>query len=732
MSGLNFDITEQKEIEDTHRAREERPDWARQASPGLTGRSFSEVMAEQAEARRRLALSEACFRTVFENAAAGMAQVGPGGALLAVNKRLCEMLGYSAAELLTKRFHDITHPEDLEANLTYVQRLLDGVADTYSMEKRYQRKDGSIFWARLTAGCLRKADRAVDFFINVVQDISERKRAEIALRESEERLAAALRAGKLGVYDYDPRTGLIEWDSTLRQIWGVPAGETVTLETFEAGLHPEDLAPVRAAMSRSYEPDGTRHYDAEYRVINRVDGSVRWVFADGDVFFDGETPCRMVGIARDITESRRAKDRLRESEERLAAALRAGKLGVHDYDPRTGLIKWDATLRRLWGVSDGEIVTIETLKPAFHPDDLATVREAIARSFDPDGTRHYEGEYRVVNRIDGSIRWVFADGDVSFDGETPCRIVGIAQDITERKNAKEALRESEKRLRYALNAASAGIWDWDIRSGNAHWSPEDYALYGREQTGAPVTYSDWESCLHPDDREAANLAVSRALAGEVPEYRNEFRVIHPDGTVRWLLALGQVDREADGTPSRMVGINLDITERKLTDEALRASEERYRGIFQNAGTGIAIADLDGHFQSCNPAYTRMIGYSLDELHALSFPDLVHPADREENLLQIRRLIAQEISSFEFVNRKIGKHGKPIWVHKHVSLLRDRAGTPASIISLVTDITERKQHEEQIALLLREVTHRLIDLLPLCSHRVAHRRQDAAGVRAALR
>src|SRR5258708_1225243 len=153
-------------------------------------------------------------------------------------------------------------------------------------------------------------------------------------------------------------------------------------------------------------------------------------------------------------------------------------------------------------------------------------------------------------------------------------------------------------------------------------------------------------------------------------------------------------------------------ERHRNDEALRESEERYKGIYQHASMGIAIWDLDGRMVSCNPAYSDMRGYSEDELRGLSFEAIVHPEDRERHACVVKKLISQQIPSFEIENRCLSKEGKVSWVHKHVSLLRDGAGRAANIITLATNVTERKQHEEQIDLLLREVNHRSKNLLSL--------------------
>ena len=191
----------------------------------------------------------------------------------------------------------------------------------------------------------------------------------------------------------------------------------------------------------------------------------------------------------------------------------------------------------------------------------------------------------------------------------------------------------------------------------------------------------------------------------------EYRMRRKDGSWVWLLSRERVfTREPDGKPLQILGVATDITARKHFEEQLLASEERFRGIFENAPTGISISDIDGNFVQCNPAYEKILGYGLEELRNASFTMLVHPDDRAANLAQMERLVRQEIPYFEIFNRSIHKSGRIVWVHKFVLMLKDREGRPVNIVALVTDMTERKRQEEQIRLLMREVNHRSKNLL----------------------
>ena len=160
-----------------------------------------------------------------------------------------------------------------------------------------------------------------------------------------------------------------------------------------------------------------------------------------------------------------------------------------------------------------------------------------------------------------------ADGSVEY-------VLGVTHDITERRRAEFIVKASADRLEMALAAAKSGVWEWDIGSDTINWSPENFALYGRDPALGWPAYADWRNSLHPDDMAQAEEEVRKTLAAETPDFRNEFRIVHPRLGVRWLLGLGKVDLDRSGKPLRMFGINLDITERKQMEKALLEEDRR--------------------------------------------------------------------------------------------------------------------------------------------------------------
>jgi PAS domain S-box-containing protein len=253
--------------------------------------------------------SEERFRAVFENAAVGIARVGPDGRWLEVNQRLCDIVGYSREELMAKTFADITHPDDLGQDAKAVRRMLAGEIDTCSMEKRYFRKGGSVVWVNLTFSMTRKTDGSPDYFISIVEDITARKQAEEKLHDQEERLQLASSAAGLGVFEWNVRLNRIFWgNDRMYEIFGLTRADgAIQLKPFtERYLHPDDAAKFEQALKDGMKSG--RPFRLFYRIY-RKDGEMRWLALAGHFELDSEgAPVRMNGILLDITENKIAEE----------------------------------------------------------------------------------------------------------------------------------------------------------------------------------------------------------------------------------------------------------------------------------------------------------------------------------------------------------------------------------------------------------------------------------------
>ncbi len=314
----------------------------------LVAQVFTHALARR---RHELILreSEELNRATFEQAAVGLAHVGTDGSWLRVNDKLCAILGYPREELLQLTFQDLTHPDDLGADLERVREVLAGELKTYSMEKRYVRKDRSLVWANLTVSLVRTAAGEPRHFISVVEDITERKRAEEALRASQALLAAGTDLAGLAFYEVDFAEGAMRFDDRLRQLCGIPPDREQGLQALEfwtERLHPDDRERVLELRGRMRAGRLDR-LSVEYRYLHPTEGE-KWIHQVAGVAGRDALGglVRTFGVLRDITERRRREEALRQSLseiERLRDRLQAEsdylkaeiKVG-HDYGQVTG------------------------------------------------------------------------------------------------------------------------------------------------------------------------------------------------------------------------------------------------------------------------------------------------------------------------------------------------------------------------------------------------------------
>lgn len=259
------------------------------------------------------------FEATFEQVAVGMAHVSLTGQWLHVNQKLCEIVGYSRDELLRGNFQDITHPDDLKADLEHAQQLQDGQITTYATEKRYIKKDGTFNWVNLTVSLGRDENGAPQYFITVVEDIHARKQLEEelyqrrqSLQESQRRLKLAQFVGRIGTFEWDIPSNKIMWTPELEALYGIPAGGFEgRYENWMQRIHPDDLKQAEENLQEAV--NGEAPYNVEFRII-LPDGNVRWMLGKGDIYMynaNGEAQ-RMVGVNIDITERKEAELRLQD------------------------------------------------------------------------------------------------------------------------------------------------------------------------------------------------------------------------------------------------------------------------------------------------------------------------------------------------------------------------------------------------------------------------------------
>ncbi len=646
------------------------------------------------KAEEQLRYSQEKFAGAFEFAPIGVGLVLPDGRWHQVNRSLCELTGYREAELLELTFQDITHPDDLEGDLNNLQGLIDGEIAFYQMEKRYIHKLGTVVSVLLNVSLLRDDKGAPRYFIAQVQDITERKRADDSLRESESLLAASQRITHLGSWVMDLegeeeiRKSGERWSDEHYRIFGFEPGQVeLTDEFFYNSIHPDDRERL-AKTIRGAIAEG-KSFDTQHRII-LPDGRERTVHAMGELVLDEKTskPIKLLGSVQDITERKRVEEELQRQQTELRVLFDLMPAMIWFKDTENNIIRINQRAAEAAGLSVGAIEGRSSMEiypdeaERFYADDLEVLQSRKAKL----------GYVETLSGPDGQKKWVQTDKVPYFDaGGGPIGIVAMAQDVTDRKNAEIALLESNEKFHQLANNITDVFW---IRSPDMstvyYISPGYEAIWGRPmQVGSLANPKGWLEYIHPDDRRMADEAYT-SLMGGGPNIDVEYRIMRPDGELRWVRARGFQVRDRDGSLIRLAGIVTDITEKKESRQALTESEERYRELFENAIDIIYTHDLKGNYTSVNKAAKTITGYSREEALQMNVSDTVAPEYLEKATNMIAaKLAGEDVTAYEL--ELIAKDGHRLTVEVNTRILFDK-DEPVGVQGIARDITQRKRTE----------------------------------------
>jgi diguanylate cyclase (GGDEF)-like protein/PAS domain S-box-containing protein len=585
---------------------------------------------------------------------------------------------------------DLVHAEDRD-RLRAVERSL-GQSDTAECDFRVVRADtGEVRWISSKLKLERDPRGNVLRSIGAHLDVTDRRRAEEGLRESEARLRAILDAMPDCVKIFNDKAELIYINPCGLELLEAPDLETLNTSghipvpaEFLAGcvdVHNRVIAGETIAWN--YEIVGMRgrrcHVEAHAVPFTMPDGAAAHM-------------C----ISRDITERKRAEDALRLSEQRLRLVQDATGLAEFETGAE-GLMVGSARFFEQLGlpVADGP-VPAKAWAVQVHPDDLGWLVEALDRAI-AEGEPDFSAEFRIVRADTREIRWLASSARMEYaeDGSVT-RTIGAHLDITERKRAEQAVRASEERLRLVQEAT--GLADFEAGPGGVARFSESMA----EQMGMPpgttcVTVDELMAYIHPDDREMLRGEIERGLTRD-ETFQCEFRIIRGDtGEVRWIHSRTKVDRDAKGVAVRSIGAHLDITDRKLAEEALRESEERFRLAAEAAGFGVWDYDEENNQRQWSDRLREILGIA-DEVLSLSqaAEQCIHPGDRERFIEQAENLRTGKIDRYESayrINRKDDRRERWIMVNAWRTQKAERQSR--RIIMTVRDVTEEKTAEERI-------------------------------------
>ncbi|OGA32253.1 MAG: hypothetical protein A3F75_10350, partial [Betaproteobacteria bacterium RIFCSPLOWO2_12_FULL_64_23] len=285
------------------------------------------------------------------------------------------------------------------------------------------------------------------------------------------------------------------------------------------------------------------------------------------------------------------------------------------------------------------------------------------------------------------------------------------------------LDRSEARLAEAQRIAQIGYWEWDVEQDAVWWSPQMHRIFGMALDDPPLAYAAFLGKLSAEDAERVRRTVQSSIADGVP-FDIQFRIMHADGTPRFIHARGNVVASSNGVATRMAGTLQDITERRRLEQAIFESEARCHSIFERVPLGVAVVGPDGRFSMANPAWERMTGYSAAELAQLTAFDLTHSGDRTKWQRAVASWDAGNHAEFVIDKRYVRRNGEVFWARLTCAALRDEQGAVTGRVAIIEDVGKEREAE------LRRAEQRRIQrdaLVREVHHRIKNHLQGVAGL-----
>jgi len=673
-------------------------------------------------------LAQDSHRIVVEDLTEIICRFLPDGRLSYVNEVYCRFFGRTREQLIGQRWQPGAVAEDVQL-IEERLRLLSPKTPVVSIDNRVYDGKGRLRWMEFVNRAIFDDQGLLKEMQSVGRDITERVLAEQRLQEGEQRWKFALESSGFGVWDWDLTRDTVFRSSQFKVMLGYSADEPITDATlgWQRMVHPEDLQGTELAVN-DHLMQRTDDFAREFRMRCK-DGSWKWVMGRGKVIRrdDQQRALRMTGTLEDISRRKAAEEREEHNLQLIVegapctAVLEAILRSVEAGHPgmRCSVMLADETGTRLClqaapslpeyvrKALDGTpiapdigICGVATFngKRVICPDVLADPRLEPFHKLAEKARLLACWSEPVVSGA-GQVLGAFAcyHREIHTPDQQEIQAIAAAARLAaltiESEERKLALQVSEERYARAMRATTDGLWEWNIVTGETYLSPRWKHMLGFAETDQlGKDQESFMSRLHPEDWPRVQAARKAHFEKRVP-YQVELRLCNKKGEYRWFLTRGEADWNEQGEAVRMTGTISDIADRKQAEQALLASEQRFRAVFEQAAVGVAEMDTTtGRFLSVNQRICEINQRSRDEMLKLTFSDLTLPEDLLNSLRHMEELKAGKIRSYNLEKRNLLPDGTLKWVNLTVAPMWLPGEPPLRHVAVVEDITERKRVE----------------------------------------
>jgi diguanylate cyclase (GGDEF)-like protein/PAS domain S-box-containing protein len=621
--------------------------------------------------------AEERFRTTFEQANVGIIHSSLDDRYLLVNQKFCDMLGYSREELLTMSARDVVHPDDRHTDGKRRALLLSNTISSFSGEKRYCRKDGTVFWVNRTVSAARDEDGKPLYLIRVIEDITQRK-AEA------ERFRAAFDQAAVGIALALPSGDYVSVNDRFCESLGYTPDEMLSKNALDDVIHPDDRQSSREQIRELLRGD-KRQIHSEKRYL-RKDGTVIWCDVSISAVYgaDGK-PLHVIAVMQDITARKRAEALLEQTFEQAA-------VGIVRVDYESKVLEANQKFCDMTGYSHEAILRMN-LKQLSHPDDLGMDLAMRSRLLKGE-IRNFSSEKRYL-RKDGQLIWAKRTTSLARDAASnEAHFILVVEDISELKLAEESHRAT-------FDNAPVGIMHSASDRRILRVNPKMCEILG--YTKDELLNMTTADLLQPELQDADRPKyMQQMLNGEMQSFSSTRPYIRKDGSLVWTNRSVSLVRDAAGNPLYFLRIIEDISERKRAEDALRQERMMLRTVVDAIPDRLYVKDVEGRYILQNAANLKVRGIDqLENIVGKTVFDIFPPQqarriqEEDQNIINTGEPLIEREGRTHF-----GTGGEPggetRWHLTSKIPLRDATGKIYGLVGVNRDITERKQANEHLA------------------------------------
>jgi PAS domain S-box-containing protein len=619
------------------------------------------AMLVSSKQRRDAVASERAFlREVIDAIPAFIFAKSRTGGFLLANRSLAMAYGTTVDEILSREDGDFSATAEEASQFREDDRaVLEQGKTLFIPEEKITHFDGTVHWLSTVKTPLVRENGRTDGVLGVALDITERKLAEQALRESEARFRSMVAnlPGFVFRCAADANWTMYYLSDTVERVLGYPSESLLEnrSQTFASLIHPVDRERVASIITQALASNGP--YNLEYRVTH-ADGRCVWVAESGQGLCDADGRVLCIdGFIWDVTDRKLAEERLQESAGRTELALAAGGLGLWDWNIRTGYVVFDPRWAEMVGVSLDELSPhVSEWEQRVHPDDLPSAREALRKHFSGE-TPEYQCMHRM-KRADGEWRWTQALGRVvawSASGQVE-RMVGTQRDVTEEQLIQNALRRREAALEHTARLARVGAWELELSDLSLHWSEQVRKIHEVPSDFEP-TLETALGFYHADASETIRRVLDRCLKEGAP-FDVDLPLVTAKGRSIWVRAVGEPFYQGESLV-KVIGAFQDITDMRQQRELLALERSRLAAFVEHAPAAVAMLDTELRYVAHSKRWLEEFRLGCDTVVGL------HHYEVFPGMPQARRAVHKRCLAGEVVRSEEDVWTPPGWDHEQV-------------------------------------------------------------------